>query len=285
MNLLNNYKFYIIIYLVVSTIFNQGYKFVTKTMNNSGALTILIQIISSLTCILIIPLFEIKFPSNYKVYIFLFLAIIFYTLNDRLGTTARSGIDASTYNILKQLSTVFMIIMGLFFFKEQFVLNKIVGALLIILSNLLVFYKKENFGINKYLILGILANISLSIALFLDVNYSKEFNLAFYVLLTFLIPLILIFIFERIKVKQIINEYKKSNKIILLVTSVSWAIMMILKLKTYELGSVIVVAPLTSLTVILNIFVSYFLLKEKSNLIKKIIAGILIVIGILLIKM
>lgn len=285
MNLLNNYKFYIIIYLVVSTIFNQGYKFVTKTMNNSGALTILIQIISSLTCILIIPLFEIKFPSNYKVYIFLFLAIIFYTLNDRLGTTARSGIDASTYNILKQLSTVFMIIMGLFFFKEQFVLNKIVGALLIILSNLLVFYKKENFGINKYLILGILANISLSIALFLDVNYSKEFNLAFYVLLTFLIPLILIFIFERIKVKQIINEYKKSNKIILLVTSISWSIMMISKLKTYELGSVIVVAPLTSLTVILNIFVSYFLLKEKSNLIKKIIAGILIVIGILLIKM
>ncbi len=285
MNLLNNYKFYIIIYLVVSTIFNQGYKFVTKSMNNSGALTILIQIISSLTCILIIPLFEIKFPSNYKVYIFLFLAIIFYTLNDRLGTTARSGIDASTYNILKQLSTVFMIIMGLFFFKEQFVLNKIVGALLIILSNLLVFYKKENFGINKYLILGILANISLSIALFLDVNYSKEFNLAFYVLLTFLIPLILIFIFERIKIKQIINEYKKSNKIILLVTSVSWAIMMISKLKTYELGSVIVVAPLSSLTVILNIFVSYFLLKEKSNLIKKIIAGILIVIGILLIKM
>lgn len=285
MNLLNNYKFYIIIYLIVSTIFNQGYKFITKTMNNSGALTILIQIFSSLTCILIIPLFEIKFPSNYKVYIFLFLAIIFYTLNDRLGTTARSGIDASTYNILKQLSTVFMIIMGLFFFKEQFVLNKIVGALLIILSNLLVFYKKENFGINKYLILGILANISLSIALFLDVNYSKEFNLAFYVLLTFLIPLILIFIFERIKVKQIINEYKKSNKIILLVTSVSWAIMMISKLKTYELGSVIVVAPLTSLTVILNIFVSYFLLKEKSNLIRKIIAGILIVIGILLIKM
>jgi len=285
MNLLNNYKFYIIIYLIVSTIFNQGYKFITKTMNNSGALTILIQIFSSLTCILIIPLFEIKFPSNYKVYIFLFLAIIFYTLNDRLGTTARSGIDASTYNILKQLSTVFMIIMGLFFFKEQFVLNKIVGALLIILSNLLVFYKKETFGINKYLILGILANISLSIALFLDVNYSKEFNLAFYVLLTFLIPLILIFIFERIKVKQIINEYKKSNKIILLVTSVSWAIMMISKLKTYELGSVIVVAPLTSLTVILNIFVSYFLLKEKSNLIRKIIAGILIVIGILLIKM
>ncbi|MBE6138995.1 MAG: hypothetical protein E7174_00620 [Firmicutes bacterium] len=284
MNLLNNFKFYIIIYLIVSTVFNQGYKIITKNMNSAGALTILIQIISSIICILMIPLFEIKFPTDYKVYIFLFLAIIFYTLNDRIGTTARSGLEASTYNILKQLSTVFMIIMGLLFFKEPFVSNKIIGASIIIISNILVFYKKENFKFNKYLIQGILANISLAIALFIDVNYSKEFNLAFYVLLTFLIPLILIFIFEKIKIKEIVNEYKKANKIILFLTSISWTLMMISKLKSYELGNVIVVAPLTSLTVILNIVVSYFLLKEKSNLIRKIIASILIIVGVILIK-
>lgn len=285
MVILNNWEVYIIIYLIVSVIFNQAYKTVTKRMKSAGALTILIQIISSLICMLMIPLFEIKFPMDIKVYIFLFLAIIFYTLNDRLGTTSRSGLEASSYSILKQLSTVFMIIMGILFFKESFILNKIIGALLIIFSNVLVFYKKENFIFNKFLILGILANISLSIALFLDVNYSKEFNLAFYVLLTFLIPLILIFTFERIKIREIMYEYNKSNKTALFLTSISWTIMMITKLKSYELGSVIVVAPLTSLTVILNIIVSYFFLKEKSNLIKKIIAGILIVIGIILIKL
>ena len=59
---------------------------------------------------------------------------------------------------------------------------------------------------------------------------------------------------------------------------------MITKLKTYQLGSISIVAPLTSLTVILNIIVSYFLLKEKSNMLKKVIAGILIIIGIILIK-
>ena len=111
------------------------------------------------------------------------------------------------------------------------------------------------------------------------------FNLVFYVLLTFLIPLILIFIFEKIKVKEIIYEYNNSNKIILFLTSIAWTLMMITKLKSYELGSVIVVAPLTSLTVILNIIFSYFLLKERDNLIKKIIAGILIVLGIILIKL
>ena len=282
--MLNNWKFYIIIYLIISVVFNQSYKIVTKNMNNDGAMTILIQIISSILCIFMIPLFNFKFSTDYKVYIFLFLAIIFYTLNDRLGTTSRSGLEASVYSILKQLSTVFMILTGIIFFKESFVLTKFTGAIIIVISNVLVFYKKNNFKFNKYLILGIVANISLSIALFLDVNYSKEFNLAFYVLLTFLVPSILIFIFERIKVKGIILEYRNANKVSLFLTAISWIIMMISKLKSYQLGSVITVATFSSLTVILNVIIGYFFLKEKNNIIKKIIAGILITIGVILIK-
>ena len=282
--MLNNWKFYIIIYLIISVLFNQTYKIVTKSIKNDGGMTILIQLISVIICIFIIPLFEIKFPTNSKVYIFLFIAIIFYTLNDRLGTSARRGLESSTYIILKQLSPVFMILMGVLFFKEKFVLSKVLGTLLIIISNVLVFYNKKNFKMNKYLILGILANISLAIALFIDVNYYNEFNLSFYILLTFLIPSILIFIFERIKIKQIILEYKNSNKITLFTTSISWVLMMITKLKSYQLGSVIIVATFCSLTVILNVIVSYFFLKEKDNLIKKIIAAILIIIGVVLIK-
>ena len=282
--MLNNWKFYIITYLIISVLFNQTYKIVTKSIKNDGAMTILIQLIASIICVIMIPLFKIKFPNDYKVYIFLFIAIVFYTLNDRLGTTARKGLESSTYIILKQLSPAFMILMGILFFKEPFVLNKILGTLLILYSNILVFYNRRNFKFNKYLIFGILANISLAIALFIDVNYSNEFNLAFYVLLTFLIPCILIFIFERIKIKDIILEYKNSNKMAVILTSISWVIMMISKLKSYQLGSVIVVATLSSLTVILIVVISYFFLKEKNNLIKKIIAGILIIIGIILIK-
>ena len=84
---------------------------------------------------------------------------------------------------------------------------------------------------------------------------------------------------------KLILEYKNSKKIYLFFTSIAWTLMMITKLKSYQLGKIMIVAPLSSLTVILNIIVSYFLLKEKSNLIKKIIAGILIIIGIILIKL
>lgn len=284
MNLLKNYNFYIISYLLFSTIFTQGYKVITKSTKKDSAITILIGLVCSLTCIFMIPLFKIKFPSDKKIYIFLFLAIIFYAINNRLGTTARKGLEVSTYSILKQLSTVFILFAGIIFFKETFILNKMVGGLLIILSNVLIFYNKSNFKYNKYLLYGILANISLTIALFIDVNYSNYFNIAFYILLIFLIPSILIFLFERVKIKDIVKEYKNSNKLILFLTSISWIIMLISKLKAYQYGKVVIVAPLCSLTVILNIILAYFLFKEKNNLLKKIISSILIIIGIILIK-
>lgn len=284
MKILTNFKFYIIIYLIVSVIFNQSYKIVTKKNSNDAILTILIQSISVATCILLLPIFKFKFPTDFKVYLLLFLSIIFYTINDRLGTTSRRGLESSTYIILKQMSTVFMIFMGIVFFKEAFILKKIIGAFLIVLSNILVFYKKENFKFNKYLLCGVIANTFLAFALFLDVNNSNKFNLSFYILLTFLIPLVLIFLFERIKIKDIVKEYKVSNKFALIITGITWSFMMLTKLKSYELGKVSVVAPLTSLTVILNIIVSYFFLKEKDNILKKVISGILIIIGVIFIK-
>ena len=60
--------------------------------------------------------------------------------------------------------------------------------------------------------------------------------------------------------------------------------MMITKLKAYEYGSIIIVSAISSLSVILTVFASYFLLKEKNNLFRKIIAGILILVGVILIK-
>ena len=74
------------------------------------------------------------------------------------------------------------------------------------------------------------------------------------------------------------------SKKLIFITALSWTIMMITQLRAYQLGKIIVVAPLCSLTVILNIITSYIFLKEKNNLLKKMISGILIIIGIILIK-
>ena len=285
MDILNNWLVYVMLYLILATAFTQFFKVTTKTLKKAGALTILLQMMAGITALILCPFFEFKFPTDINVYIMLGLSIIFYAITDRINTTVRSGIEASTFSMLKQLSTTFMIFAGLIFFKEEFILNKFIGAMLIIFSNILIFYKKGKFEFNKYIGLGILANITFTIALFLDVNISDNFNLPFYVALTLIIPALLIMIAERIKPSEIKEELVNGNKKAIAITAISWGLMIVVQLRAYQLGNVTIVAPLCALTVILNVIIGYIFLNEKDNLLRKIISEILIIISIILIKM
>ncbi len=284
MNILNNWLLYVLLYLVLATAFTQFYKIATKTLKRTGALTVLLQMMAGLTALILCPFFEFKFPTEASFYIMLGIAIIFYAISDRINTTVRSGIEASTFSMLKQLSTTFMIFAGLIFFKEEFILTKFIGAMLIIFSNVLIFYKKGKFEFNKYILLGVLSNITYTVALFLDVNISDNFNLPFYVALTLIIPALLIMIFERIKPSEIKNELVDGNKKAIFITALSWGVMIVAQLRAYQLGNVTVIAPLCALTVILNVIVGYLFLNEKDNLLRKIISAVLIIISIILIK-
>lgn len=275
---------FVVLYVILAVIFTQAYKIVTKTSKSDGTLTVLLELIAGTSILILSPLFDFSFPTDWKVYALLVLACVFYGISDRINTTVRSGVEASTFSIIKQLSTVFMIIAGLLFFKEEFVWKKIVGAVLIIFSNVFIFYKKGTQKLDKYVLLGILSNVVYSIALFLDVNISDNFNLAFYVASTLLIPCLFITIIEKVKWENVKREFKNGNKKAILATSLCWSTMIVCQLRAYQLGEATSVAPLCALTVIGNVIVGYVFLKERDNLWKKLIAAILILISVFLIK-
>lgn len=138
-----NYIIFVILYLILAVIFDQSYRIVAKSLTKSGPLTVILELIGAGSILLLSPFFKITFPTDIRVYILLGLSIIFYTIVDRLNTIVRSGMEASTFSVIRQLSTAFMIFAGFIFFKEPFIISKFVGAILIILSNILVFYKKR----------------------------------------------------------------------------------------------------------------------------------------------
>ena len=74
------------------------------------------------------------------------------------------------------------------------------------------------------------------------------------------------------------------NKKAIILTALSWGVMIVVQLRAYQLGNITVVAPLCALTVMLNVIVGYLFLNERDNLIRKIISAILIIISIVLIK-
>ncbi len=282
--MINTWWFNIVLYLILYIVFTQSYKIATRSSKNDGALTVLLQFIGGLIVLIFIPLFKIQFPNNYITWIFLGIACIFYAITDRVNTTARRGLDVSTYSVLGQLSTVFLIIWGIIFFKEAVILKKLLGALLIIIGNIIVLYKKGKFEFNKYVIYSLLGNLAMSIGLSVDVGISDKFNMPIYVALTLIVPSLLIFLFDRIKIKDIKNEFKDGNKKSIFLVGCSWGVMIITMLRAYQFGSVTTIAPIASITTILNVFVAYFLLKEKNSLLKKVLAALIVIIGIILIK-
>ena len=284
MNVFNICGVNIILFLIFSLIFDQTYKVCTRNSKSDGALTVILEFLAGLIILVLIPFFDIKFPTDIKIYILWGISIIFFAITDRINTTVRRGVEASTFNILRQISTVFILLAGILIFKEELVLKKIIGAILIIFSNILIFYEKGVFKNNKYILLGVLANITYTVAILLEIDLANYFNLPMFIGINLMIPAILIFIFNRVKFKDIKEELSLNNKGILLINSLTWGLSIFAQIRAYNLGNMTIVAPLCATAVILNVIAGYLFLNEKDNLLKKVVSGIIIVFSVFLIK-
>ena len=279
------YMIWVICYLVFALIFSQGFKKINRTMKNASALTVLLELFTGLFAIVMSIFFKYTFPSDIKVYITLFVVTIIYAVTDRLNIEARYGLSPSNFSMLKQLSTVFLIIFGLVFLKEQLAFKKILGAIIIVVSNVMLAVNKDGkFEFNKYFIFCLISNFLFAVAMFINVNISSMFNIGIYTLITVFIPSIIIKLFSRLSFKDLEEEFNLYNKPLFILVSFAWCMMLISSVKAYEYGSISVVAPLLTLTALTNTIYEFIVDKDKKRFYYKLVISILILIGVILIK-
>ena len=285
MEILNSWKFWVMLYLVSAVVFAQAFKKANRNMKSAGALTILLEVFTAFFALFFIPFFDFTWPTDTNVYLILLAVVSIYAITDRLNIEARYGLDPSVFSMLKQLSTVFLIILGFIFLKEQIVLKKIIGSVIIIFANVLLAFNKGKIKFNKYFIMSFVSNFLFAVVMLINVNISNYFNLAFYTILTVFTPSMLIFIFGKHSLKELKCEFNYYDKKYFLLASFCWCLMLIASVRSYQLGNVTLIAPLLTLTSILNTMYEYFVCKNKSKFIQKVIASILIIIGVVIIKM
>ncbi len=267
-------------YLFFVVLFFQCYKLAVKRAKRDGAATILLQAIAGGSILLLAPFFDMSLAKESKYWILLFVACLFYALNDRLQTTARKHLPVSTYSIINQLTTVFLIFIGLTIFGEPVVPIKIAGTVLILIANLLLVYKKGGLKVDRNVVISILAILFFSIAISVDIGISQQFNLPFYIMLTLVIPAIMIWFAEKIPTKEISEEYNSPAKKYYIVTGVAWGLAILFSLRAYQFGNVTTVVPLQATAVVLNVLAAYILQNEREDRVKKIVAACLVVLGV-----
>ena len=282
--ILKSSEFWIIVYLFSAVIFAQYFKAANRSMENAGRLTILLEFFSAIFALFFVFLFPLQMSQDIKIYVTLGIVTIIYAITDRLNIETRYGLPPSNFSMLKQLSTAFLIVLGIMFLKEKIVISKIIGAIIIIISNLFLTYEKGKLVFNKYFVMAIFANFLFASAMLININISAEFNIGIYTFITLFIPSILVKLTGRHKIKDIKKEFNLYDKKKFIISSFMWTLMLISSVKAYEYGNVVVVAPLFTLTSILNALVEFIINKDTKELIKKIIIFIFLVIGVLLVK-
>ena len=285
MNIFNDWKFWAVFYLISSITFAQTFKKANRNMKDAGKLTILLEVFTAFFALFFLPFFGFKFSTNVTVYLTLLVVVVIYAVTDRLNIEARYGLDPSVFSMLKQLSTVFLMIFGFIFLKEPVVIKKIIGAFIIISANIILAIDKGKIKFNKYFIMCFVSNFLFAIAMLINVNISDNFNLAFYTIMTVFLPSLLIFIFGRHSINGLIQEFNLYDKPRFLLASFCWCLMLIASVRAYQLGNVTVVAPILTLTSILNTIYEYLIIKNKKHFLQKLVASILIILGVILIRM
>ena len=281
----SKWQFWTILYLISAVLFSQCFKKANRSMKDATCLTLLLEGFTALFSLLLVFMFPIQFSTSIWTYIVLGIVCVIYAVTDRLNIEARYGLEPSTFSMLKQLSTVFIIIFGIIFMKQELVIHRLFGALIIVVANLLLAFNKGKFRFNKYFIMCIISNILFAIAMLINMNISSEFNVALYTFFTVGIPFCVISLVNRIKIKDLKKEFNLYNKKLFIFSALMWCLMLISSVKAYELGNVVIVASFLALTSILNSIVELVFNRDRKTFLKKLIIGILIVIGVILVKM
>lgn len=221
-------------------------------------------------------------PTRIDAWIYLLIASFFYGLNERFRFLISKILEASIYSIIGNIAVIIAFSISFFLYKESLTVTKLLGSILILFSLLLISELKKSKISSKGVFLGVVTSIYLGIAMSLDKKGAIFFNPETYNILLWVVPFIVLY-FPGIKIEEIKAEFKQFSWKIILLAFFNF-VGFYLGLKAFILADATKVIPVIQTTTLMTVIVGIFLLKEKSHVSKKILAGVIAVLGVFLLR-
>lgn len=209
-------------------------------------------------------------------------ATLMYGLYERTHFLARKQIDASTTAILFRLTPVITFIGALIFLHEPLTITKLAGTAILIGASLIVIHKNPKLQASHAVWIAIFAATLLGLAGVFDKPASLGIPANLYSVALWGLSLIIV-AFPSISLSQLKTEFIIGGWKVAL-TALLNVIGFVLYVQALSLADASRVAPITSSSGTLTVLAGILILKEKTFMGRKILAGILMFIGILLLK-
>ncbi len=252
------------------------------------ALSVVYGFYASFFCLFILFFEPWKTPAlSFWVIVITIIASLLYAIYDASQFFARQHIEASLFSILFQIAPVVTFIGSFFLLGESFSLQKIGGVSLIMIGNLIAVYKHTGQVVSfKGYIFALLTIVSIGLAYVADKSVFNNYSLGTYSILMFLLPAFYIWLFFTIRggsQGELIRELKHSSwrtPLLALITVVGYYLL----LKTFQIMDLSVAIPIVYTATILTVFGGIVILKERDNMLQKIMGGVLVFIGLIILQ-
>ncbi|GAC1356258.1 MAG: hypothetical protein NVSMB38_37630 [Ktedonobacteraceae bacterium] len=223
-------------------------------------------------------------PIASVVLVLTLVATVCYGLSDRLLFTVSKSIEASLLTIIDKLTPVVTFVASGIFLGEGFTLKKLVAVVCILLGNLLVVYKSTVIKFDRAFFLALFAAACLGIGLTIDKRISIAYALPVYAFINFFVPSLYNIFLPPLAFGTIAREFKGAFWKITLLAAMS-VLGYYFTLKAFSLAEASKVVPIMSSSTILVVLAGAIFLKERSQLGRKVIAGICVCAGVVLLSM
>ncbi len=214
-----------------------------------------------------------------------FISTVFSGVYESLQIFVRKRLEASRSTVLSQLAPLVTFVGAVIILGEHFTLLRGVGTGLIVGGNLVAAYRSGGALNRRSIFFALGAAVALGGVYIADKFAASHYPIGFYMMLSYFLPAIYIFLFvmPRGKTNQVISEFRATTwrlPILAFLGIVGYYLL----LKTFRFAEASSVIPIVYSSTILTTIGGIILLKERNNIMQKLIGVAIVFAGVLILK-
>ena len=215
----------------------------------------------------------------------LVLMTLFYALANLCLFKAFQTVEASDVAILMASRSIWTLATAALFLGEPFTVSKVIGTLIIIGGVVLLSWRKKKWNFDKGHIYILLAAILFGCAFTNDAYLINHFEVPSFTAFAFLLPGLAILAFRPSAVKKLSLFLDPKRLLKMLAASLFYGASALTIYFAYKLGGeASIIAPISQTSIILIVLFGYLFLKERNNLLNKLLGMITVFAGVVLLQ-
>lgn len=215
-------------------------------------------------------------------YLWIAAALLLYGIYERSQFFARQGQDAATFTVIMRINTVVGFFGAIAFLGEPLTLAKAAGVTMVILASLLLVFHNPHFKFSKSFFYTLLCAVALGMVGFVDKPASAPVPPTLYSFLVWCLPLGII-AFPGVSRKDLIKEMRIGGWKVALAAILN-VVGYVIYINALSMSDASRVNPITATYSILTVLGGVVLLRERDHYGRKILAGLIACIGVILLK-